>query len=375
MAGGDMRWLVLGVGAMGCNGEGTDTSGTTPTGGTGEVVFGDGSHDVTDLLEMTGRRADGLDRPQDLAFNPEVEGELWVVSRNDDSATIYDDAGTPDQQATHIVDPYALHFMEEVSSIAFGAPGTFATCQNSQNTYNDNAPPNNFMGPTLWSSDRSIFGFTNPDAVDFIGFDLGSHLDMLHESPNCMGIAWDHDNVYWVFDGYHGSINRYDFQQDHGVGYDDHSDGIIARWVAGEVSRKPRVPSHLVLDHETGLLYIADTGNNRIAVLDTNSGQKGDQLPAFEGGTDHHEWVGAELSTLVEGESLGMGEPSGIDLVDGLLIVSDSLTGRLHAFDLDGNEVDWAETGRTDLAGVYARSLTDVWIVDADQDEILRLQR
>ena len=25
---------------------------------------------------------------------------------------------------------------------------------------------------------------------------------MQHESPLCVGIAWDHDKVYWVFDGF-----------------------------------------------------------------------------------------------------------------------------------------------------------------------------
>jgi hypothetical protein len=204
--------------------------------------------------------------------------------------------------------------------------------------------------------------------------DLGSHLDMLHESPNCIGIAWDHDNVYWIFDAFHGSINRYDFQEDHGVGYDDHSDGIIARWVEGEVARAPEIAAHLVLDHDTGLLYIADTGNNRIAVLDTSTGQRGASLPTMEFGTDHHEWVGATLTTLVDGEALGMVHPSGIELVEDLLLVTDAGTGRVHAFDLDGNELDWAETGRTTgLSGIYARSLTDVWIVDSEANEVLRL--
>jgi hypothetical protein len=346
----------------------------------GLPVLGNGSHDVSGAIVTVGNAGDGLDRPKDLAFNPAVEGELWVVSHDDDSATIYDDAGGPGQQSTHIVDPYALHFMEQVSSIAMGPNGYFGTCQDSRNTYNGQGEPNTFMGPTLWSSDREIFGFSNPEAVEELseefGFyvDLGSHLDMLHESPNCMGIAWEEANVYWVFDGWHGSINRYDFQEDHGVGYDDHSDGIIGRWVEGEVDRVAGIVSHLVLDHETGLLYIADTGNNRIAVLDTKTGQRGDSLPTMEFGTDHHEWVNASLTTLVEGEPLGMVSPAGIELVEGVLLVTDAGTGRLHAFDLDGYEIDWAETGRTEgLSGIFARSLTDVWLLDGKKDELLRL--
>lgn len=362
------------------DGEGSETSSpTTSPQATGLPILGEGSHDVSEAIEVLSKNPDGLSRPQDLAFNPAVDGELWVVNRQDDSVTIYDDAGSPSQQSTHIVDPYALHFMEQVSSIAMGPPGLFATCQDSRNTYNGQGDPNDFMGPTLWSSDRSIFGYSNPEAIEELseqfGFyvDLGSHLDMLHESPNCMGIAWDIDNVYWVFDGFHGSINRYDFQEDHGVGYDDHSDGIIARWVEGEVSRKVGVVSHLVLDHDSGLLYVADTGNNRIAVLDTASGERGEDLPTKENGTDHHRWEGGELSTLVDGSELGMLAPAGIALVDGTLFVTDADTGRIHAFDLDGNELDWAETGRSGLMGIEARGSSELWIVSNDDDDLLRL--
>ena len=150
------------------------------------------------------------------------------------------------------------------------------------------------MGPSLWSADPDIFASTNPAAVNYLsnlyGFyvDLGSHLDMLHESPLCMGIAWETDNVYWVFDGSDGSIVRYDFAEDHDVGYDDHSDGIIARYVTGRVSRVADVPSHLVYDDSSGLLYIADTGNNRVAVLDTTSGKRGQNLPMSEQVVAHY---------------------------------------------------------------------------------------
>jgi DNA-binding beta-propeller fold protein YncE len=344
-------------------------------------VLGDGTNDIAGMLEVRGGAPDGLDRAQDLAFNPEVNGELWVVSRADDSVTIYDDAGTPDQVATWVQDPYALHFMEQVSSIAFGAPGTFATCQDSRNTYNGGNNPNNFMGPTLWSSDRSIFGISNPAAIDEVGGDLGSHLDMLHESPQCMGITWDHDNVYWVFDGLHSSINRYDFKVDHGVGYDDHCDGDIQRWTGLDVARVPGVVSHLVLDHDTGLLYIADTGNGRIAVLDTASGTRGSDLSSVEDGAcqanygkpgpEHYRWEGGAITTLVS----GLAEPAGLELIDGTLFVTEHGTGHVRAFDLDGTELDWAATGRAGaLQGIYATSLGELWMVDGEADEILRVQ-
>ncbi len=381
-------WILA---LVGCSGGGSDIDTPTEPVPMGLPVLGGGTHDVSSMIEVVGKRRDGLSRPTDLGFNPDVEGELWVVNKDDDSTTIYDDAGGAGQQSDHIVDPYALHFMEKVTSMAFGAPGTFATCQDGTNTYNDQAEGNNFTGPTLWSSDREIFGITNPEAVDYLtdlfGFpvNLGSHLDMLHESPECMGIAWDRDNAYFVFDGYNQQIVRYDFQQDHGVGYDDHSDGIISRWVDTDVKRKAKSVSHMELDHATGLLYVADTGNNRIMVLDTNSGSRGDSLPSRDcwqepgaGVTcaDHHEWVGGDWSLLVDGEALGMEMPAGLALVDDLILVTDFGTGYVHAFDLEGNQVDWADTGvgPEALAGIHARSIDDLWIVDGAGDQVLRLQ-
>ncbi|HHO49492.1 MAG TPA: hypothetical protein ENK18_01150 [Deltaproteobacteria bacterium] len=341
---------------------------------TGSGILGGDDHDVSDLLEVWGDEDDGHDAPQDLAFNPEVDGELWVVNKKDDSTTIYNDVGGEGHTSEHIVDPYALHFMEKVTSIAFGAPGTFATCQDGTNSYNRQGEGNLFTGPTLWTSDRSVFGLTNPEAVDSLGgTDLGSHIDMLHESPECMGIAWDHDNVYWVFDGYHGNIVRYDFQQDHGPGYDDHSDGIIARYINADVVRRTAVPSHMILDHDTGLLYIADTGNARITVLDTTTGREGDPLPRFEPGTDHHEVRGADYSTLIDGVEHGLEQPSGLELYDGQLLVSDGATGELFTFSLDGELIDWAATGASPAGLMMDPDGSALWMVDRKSNQLLRL--
>jgi hypothetical protein len=366
----------------GCPSEGSDVDDMA-----GLPVLGDGSGDVSAAIEVTGTRDDGLDNITDLAFNPDVAGELWTVNKANDGVVIYDDAGTPDQQSELVIDAYALHFMEKVTSIAFGAPGTFATCQDGRNTYNGQSAPNDFTGPTLWSSDRSVFGLTNPEAVDQLGFDLGSHLDMLHESPQCMGIAWSHDNVYWVFDGLNGDLVRYDFAEDHGLGFDDHCDGIIERWGGTGIARQPGVVSHLVFDPDSGLLYVADTGNGRIAVLDTSTGERGNDLGStedpictapvaqggygYDSGPEHYRWRDGVTTTLVD----GLLEPAGIDLVDGTLFVTENGTGFIRAFDLEGNELDAADTGRGPgaLQGIHAVSSDELWIVDGSANEVLRL--
>ena len=359
---------------------------------TGVAALGGESHSLESVrLTVEGTDDDGLNVPRDLAFNPDYEGELWVVNRKDDSTTTFYDVGTDSQEAIHLIDPYAFHFMEEVSTIAFGEATwdrsderTFATCHESRNTYNGQAAPNDFMGPSLWSADMEYYAQTNEDAVEYLtdlfGFytDLGSHLDMLHESPLCMGIEYAGEgNQYWVFDGHDGSIVFYDFAEDHDAGYDDHSDGIILRYVTGEVERVEDVPSHLTLDQDSGLLFIADTGNNRIAVLDTESGEEGGRLSKFEPGTTHKEMEGADLWTLVDGDDVdGMSAPSGLELIDGHLIMTDNESGTIFAFDLEGNVVDYLQLDVEEgsLMGITGTSLEDLWLVDANADELLRLR-
>jgi hypothetical protein len=348
----------------------------------GVAVLGYADDSKPVLWKRIGGGNDGLETPRDLAFNPERPDELWVVNRADDSVSIFFDAGTETQASEHIIDPYAMHFMEEVSSITFGAPGTFGTCQESRNTYNDNAQPNDFMGPTLWPSDLDIFGASNPSAVDYLtdlyGFptDLGSHLDMLHQSPMCMGIAWERDNVYWVFDGHNGAITRNDFQEDHGPGFDDHSDGIIGRYSDAAVERVEGVPSHLVFDASSSLLYFVDTGNNRVGVLDTTSGEEGARLPTWEPGTEHFDIEGADTWTIIDGDDFALEQPSGLALVDGTLFVTDHGTGWIHAFTLEGEEIDALDSGFGPgaLMGIEARSIDDLWLVHASDDQVWRLQ-
>jgi hypothetical protein len=340
----------------------------------GVAALGHQSNSLADLsVEVFAGSAEGLDRPLDLEFNPDKPGELWIVNQDDDSTTVLFGAGESDQSSRHDVDPFALHFMEEVSSIAFGAPGTFGTCQESRNTYNGQGQPNDFMGPALWSSDFEIYAKTNPEAEAYLNYDLGSHLDMLHESPLCMGIAWEKDNVYWAFDGGNATLARYDFQADHGPGYDDHSDGIVAKYVIGEISRVEGVPSHVVYDGASGLLYVADTGNNRIAVLDTNSGERGRTLQASEPGVDQFEMINASFETLIDGAEYGLGEPSGLALVNGLIYVSDFATGNLFAFELDGDLLDWAPTERPGIAGIEVVDEKELWFVDSQANEAIRI--
>ena len=78
---------------------------------------------------------DGLLGPRDLDFNPDVEGEMWVINRTDDASLTISNVGTTAQVILRRKDPYALHFMEETAALSFSTGMKFGTCGESRNTY------------------------------------------------------------------------------------------------------------------------------------------------------------------------------------------------------------------------------------------------
>ncbi|MGK4008323.1 hypothetical protein WMF31_37265 [Sorangium sp. So ce1036] len=298
--------------------------------------------------------------PTDLAFNPERPEELWVVNRRDDSVILITRPGAPDGTAVRLRDPAASHFMDRPPAIAFGHAGTFGVCGDSDNGGND------YMGPSLFSSDLAIFAEATPDG-------LGSHLDMLHSSPFCKGIAHEQGNVYWVFNGHDRAIDRYDFAHDHGPGNDDHADGEIYRYVPGEVLGTDEAPSHLVYSAEDRHLYIADTGHRRLLKLDTTSGTPGSSFPGEETVEVRRHVDGATLVELVPPGALEA--PSGIEIHDGLVFVTDHATSRFHAFDLTGQPVRTLDTGLPagSLAGFTFGPDGKVYFVDMLSSRVYRI--
>lgn len=255
--------------------------------------------------------------------------------------------------------------MHNVSSLAMGDNEALATSQESRNE-GDNS--NDFMGPALWPSDYDIFGVVNQGPPSQLG---GSHLDMLHQSPLSMGIAHDAGNAYWVFDGLNGHVVYYDFQDDHGPGHDDHSDGIVRRYPEASLTRVAEVPGHLEKDHSTGWLYMADTGRGRIIRLDTDSGRIGRQL--FSQTERLEEFVsmtGVDVETVVD---RGLEAPSGLALKDRRIFVSDNDTGVIHAFDYDGEEIGTLDTGSRSIMGLSFGPDGKLWYVDAGANEVVRI--
>jgi hypothetical protein len=357
-----------------CSSEGASGSpgGSTPEGSLEDAlperpsvaVLGGGQHSV-DAVTVTvlGTRNDGLNVPRDLAFRPEGNQELWVVNQIGPSMALFANAGTPEQTITIKSGSGATHFMARPSALAFGKPGFLATVhEEDEQTQGPNGTPKEFMGPTLWLSDP--FQFDGGHA---------SHMDMLHNSPNSMGIAWQEENIYWIFDGAHQSITRYDFREDHGPGGAAHDDGIVARYLDGEMGYEPEVPSHMEFDHATAELFIADSANSRIVVLDTESGTRGSRIFRNYDGSEQYYMDDAEAVTFAEGGELSM--PSGLALRGELVFVTDNATSKILAYDREGTLIDWLDTELPagSLMGMTFDDQGQLYIIDAVDDRVLRI--
>lgn len=262
--------------------------------------------------------------PVDLEFNPRSPRDLWISNYRTGHMSIVKNIGTSKVQVIERRDPAYLHFMNKPPAFAFSGVSdewgqTWATCGDGNNGGNF------FMGPTLYSAELDIFGGNNTQT------NLGSHLDMLHSTSYCRGITWaGTGNQFFAFNSYNKAIDFYDFTKDHGPGWDDHSDGIIRRFWNGKVKGVDGVMSHLSWDNTAKRLFVADTGNQRILVLDPSQGQRMVNLPGNEQIVERA-YYEAPLEELVSGGVLEA--PSGLEASGGLVFTTDAKTSKIHAFD------------------------------------------
>jgi DNA-binding beta-propeller fold protein YncE len=126
------------------------------------------------------------------------------------------------------------------------------------------------------------------------------------------------------------------------------------------------------LDADTRLLYVADTGNGRVLAVDTASGEAVAELPSVnEPLHEYSEMGGVDVQILVE----GLGEPSGLVLYDGQLIVSDHETGEIIAFDLEGNEL--GRISVPDGPGIMGLAVGPdgtLWYTDGEHELVVHIQ-
>ncbi len=324
-------------------------------------------------IDVIGTAKDALVGPTDLGFAP--DGRLWIVNGGTNGVVVYTAAGEASQTSEARVDRYAEHFMPKPTGLAFGEGDRFATCHESRDEWNDGplSKPDDFMGPTLWTSDLSVFAKVGQVFPLLPGQKEGSHLDMLHQSPLCMGIAHaaGQGNAFWVFDGQNGDLVMYDFARDHGAGGSDHSDGIVRRHVDVRLTRVEGVPSHLAFEPGTAMLYVADTGTGRVLRVDTAGGALAGAMTAKkEILAEYTRVTGTPVTVFAE----GLREPSGIDVKDGRVYVTEHATGTIRMFDRDGHELNRIETQRPGLMGLVIGPTGALWAASHDTNEILRVR-
>jgi len=301
-----------------------------------ELGTGDHTPGSVDLVvELAGN---DLDRPMDLDFDPQ-SGRLWIVNQGNNGWTIIDNVESAARTIKHFADDSG-HFLDQPASISFhGSEKALATCQESTN-HGDQ-----FMGPTAWTSDMALFTG-----------DHNSHYDMLHESGNCVGIAWTEEHVWWVFNGRRGALDRNNFHGWHpdvpgGLGGEDHSDGEIFRYADGALARVAGVPGGMKNDAAAHLLYVADTGHGRVVRIDSKA-RTGTSIPSLNDEVPLYRVDGVQLEEVIAPGVLA--QPSGLDLHKDLIYVADHASGVIAAFTLAGVKVNWLDTG---LGGGHVTSL------------------
>ena len=332
--------------------------------------------------QISGSETDGLNNPRDLDFNTYQSdmNELWVINENSatfdsnfgGSTVTFYNAGTDSQWTDYRKDSYSGHFMHTASAIAFSDNGSFANTLDIQDA-NGN-PSGYFSGCSLWESDTSIYARVNQN-----GPELGSHWDMLHQSPFSVGIAAETANIYWLFDGFHNTVAKYNFQEphsDHEHGGEDHSDGLVYRYDEVVVERVSGLSSHMVIDQGSDLLYICDTGNNRIIRMNINSGSINYSLtPYGENIEGYYSMHNAEYETVIDS---GLINPTGIDIYNNYLLVSDYSNGEIIIYNIEQQnnfqEIQRIQTNLSnDVMGIKVGPDGSIWYVCTNSNKLYQI--
>lgn len=325
-------------------------------------------------IETIASTSEQVSDPTDLDFHPVLSNnELWVVNRgteNSGSSTVtISNAGEASQSEIRKTDGNAWHFMSLTTAMAFSNNGNWGSAPGVYDANHDGGAP--FTGPALWSSDMSIYA--EPSGGN------GSHLDMLHASPYCQGIAAENDNVFWIFDGNSSDIVRYDFAEDHGPGNSYHGDAIIRRYSDNTVAKDPSnvIVSHMVLDQEKQWLYSVDHGNQRVIRLDITTGTNLGNNAQFSANEPVVEYSRIEGYTQ-EDVVTGLSKPAGIDVIEDRMIVSEYVTGEIIIYDISvmpAVELGRLSTGLSSVQGIKIGPKGRIWFVDGNSNGVYRINK
>ncbi len=353
-----------------------------------------GDIEFDDVTECTERAIMNFDTTDDDCFA--LEGSTVAIS---DPGS--DEVATADNgRAILVVDANSWHFMRRPSSIAFGPdettitpdhPGAqdrfgtpyisepvtymfpFATCSDTiTGNFTDGSP---FIGPSLWTADPSIYNGENGTEE----YSNGSHLDMVHGTQYCTGIAWERDNVYWAINGAADAFDKYDFGLPHLAGHFYHEDASITRyqWDGDGPVRVPDVPSNAMI--QDGVLYVADSGNGRVIAMAIDAtGEDAGTWFSFEA-LESDRIANAPLDTVVDEATLSAewgaaAVPSGLGVLDAeTLVVANHASGHISLVGLDGTVIRTIDTGLGEGLGGLTVFGDTVYFVHMIERKLYRL--
>jgi hypothetical protein len=335
------------------------------------------------LLNSGGQGGDGvtltvienklLQDPIDLAFSPNAVNELWVVNKTGESFVIIKNPGQGNQTTTRYRD-LSHHFMEKVVGLSFGNNSTMATCGETRNDYHGQGSANDFMGPVMWpGNEPELKKYGTPDASM-------AHLDMLHNTPNCMGISADTGNAFYLFNGVMNTVDWVDFKEPHSNGWDghggeDHKDGPKRRYMGLGIKRLANVPSALHYDQATGWLYVVDSGKSRIIRFKPALATLQNTKPTYINEQPIKIFTINAVEELVPKSMDVLFQPSGLVFHKKVAYVSDTLTSMILAFDEDWKLIEFADTdlNKGSLANITVGSDDRLYLVDRKSNSIVRL--
>lgn len=312
-----------------------------------------------------------IERPTDLDFNPQNMNQLWILNHGGEtggSTVMITDAGTDQVAYDYRKDGNAWHFMVYADALAFGDT-VWTTAQNYFNANRQNFGA--WCGPSLWPSDLDVYAiWGNPPGNGR----NGSHYDMVHQSPYSSGVAYESENTFWVNDGVTKSISRYKFNEGHVAGGHIHDDAQVFRYVDVPYEMNPGVPAHMeMMDNK---LYYINPGAKSVNRLDILTGDIGNDLSNTANGGEtlaiFTEMVGAEWETVV---SEGLISPSGIDINEDYMIVSDNATGEIIIYDSKTfEELKRVQTGAVSIMGIKFDPNGDIYYVDNVENKVFKIE-
>ncbi|MEC7178364.1 MAG: hypothetical protein VXW28_03615, partial [Candidatus Thermoplasmatota archaeon] len=143
--------------------------------------------------------------------------------------------------------------------------------------------------------------------------------------------------------------------------------------------RYPGVPSHMVLDKDSGILYISDTGANRVLWVNTDDQSTSstdiyNQPSRMEPLAQYLRVDGVEWGVL----DTGLNRPSGIALDGSSLFVSEYGSSEITAYQLDANGrsatvTDVIQTSAQKIMGIEIGPDNQLYYVDNGRDQVVRI--